>query len=100
MVELVVAGVQDSPGRSLEQDGDGVGNRVRHPHELDPEGADLDRSLLGARLLELGRVQETVLVELRLDETERQARAPDLRDGHLAEEIRKSPDVILVRMGE
>jgi len=41
-----------------------------------------------------------VLVELRLDETERQPRRPDLGDLHLPQEVGQRTHVILVRVRE
>jgi hypothetical protein len=41
-----------------------------------------------------------VLVESRLSEAERQARAPDLGDANVSEQVRQRTDVILVRMRE
>ena len=41
-----------------------------------------------------------MLVELRLDQAERQPRGPDLGHRHLAQEVRQPADVVLVRMGE
>ena len=41
---------------------------------------------------------EAVLVELRLDEPERQPRRPDLVDLHLAQQVRQRADVVLVRV--
>ena len=51
-------------------------------------------------LAQLGRAQQAVLVELRLDEPERQPRRPDLAHAHLAQQVRQRADVILVRVGE
>ena len=51
-------------------------------------------------LAQLGRAQEAVLVELRLDEPERQPRRPDLADAHLAQQVRQPADVVLVRVRE
>ena len=79
VVELPVAGVEDAAGRRLEHDGDAVRDRVRHAHELEPERAELrsarrpgsaSRSSVDAR--------EAVLVELRLDQPERQPRRDHL----------------------
>ena len=55
---------------------------------------------LGLDLAQLGRAQQAVLVELRLDEAERQPRRPDLRNLHLAHQVRERADVVLVRVGE
>jgi hypothetical protein len=41
-------------------------------------------------------VQQPVLVELRLQEPERQPRAPDLRHVHLSHQVRERAHVILV----
>ena len=98
VVDLVVAGVDDPRPPGLEDDRDRVRDRVRHAHELGLERADLDGARLGLGLVELGRVQQPVLVELRLDEPERQPRAPDLRHLDLAQQVRERADVILVAM--
>ena len=73
---------------------------MRHPDELRPEPAELERARLGIELAELGGAQQPVLVELRLDEPERQAGCPDLVHGNLAEQVRQRADVILVGVGE
>ena len=62
VVDLVVAGVDAEAARGLEDDGGGVGDRVRHPHELDPEGTELDRFVPRRHLPELRSVGEAVLV--------------------------------------
>ena len=100
VVELVVAGVEDPQATRLEHDRDGVRDRVRHPDELGPEGADLDGALLGPRLTQLGRLRKTVLVELRLEQPERETCPPDLGHLHLAHQIRQRADVVLVRVRE
>ena len=82
VVELAVARVQDAARRRLDHDRDVVRDRVRHADELEPERAELERRALRLDLEQLGRAQQAVLVELRLDEAERQPRRPDL--GHLA----------------
>ena len=79
VVELPVAGVEDAAGGGLDADPDRVGDRVRHAHELEPERAELERRALRVDLAQLGRAQEAVLVELRLDEPEREARSPRSR---------------------
>ncbi len=43
---------------------------------------------------------QAVLVELRLDEAERQARRPYLRHLHLAQQVRERTDMVFVRVGE
>ena len=61
------------------------------------ERPDARRGRPRARLAQLGRAQEAVLVELRLDEPERQPRRPDLGHADLAQQVRQRADVILVR---
>ena len=56
---------------------------------LDAEWPDVHGPVLGPDLLELYLRQQAVLVELRLDEPERQLRAEHLRDRHLAEHVRQ-----------
>ena len=98
MIELPVAGVEDAAGGRLDRDADRVRDRVRHAHELEPEGPELHRFGLGIDLAELGRPEQAVLVELRLDEPERQPRGPDLLDLDLAHQERQRADVVLVRV--
>src|SRR5581483_2413956 len=68
--------------------------------EVDPERPELDRPALGLDLAQVRRAQQTVLVELRLDEPEREPRRPDLGHLDLAQEVRQPADVILVRVRE
>ena len=98
VVELPVAGVEDATGAGLDRDADGVRDGVRHADELDAERPELDRRRVRVRLAQLGGAQQTVLVELRLDEAERQPGRPDLLDAHLAHQVRQRADVILVRV--
>ena len=79
---------------------DRVGDRVRHAHELEPERPELDRRAVRVDLAQLGGAQQAVLVELRLDEPERQPRRPDLAHAHLAQQVRQRADVVLVRVRE
>ena len=51
-------------------------------------------------LAQLGRAQQAVLVELRLDEAERQAGRPHLGHLDLAHQVRQPADVVLVRVRE
>src|SRR5204862_2451866 len=75
-------------------------NGVRHPHELGAERPQLDRSALGVDLPQLRRAEQAVLVQLRLDQPERQPGRPDLLDANLSEQVRQRADVILVRVRE
>ena len=100
MVELVIPGVNDAARRCVEDDGDAIGNGVSHPDERNPERAELSRRIVGMDLTQLGRAQQPMLVELRLDETEREPCRPHLRDAHLAHEVGQAADVVLVRVRE
>src|SRR5918999_2033919 len=68
--------------------------------ELKAEGTELDRPGRGIGLTQLRRLQEPVLVELRLHEPERESRRPYLRDRDLAEEIWEGADVVFVTVRE
>jgi hypothetical protein len=100
VIELPVAGREDTSGGALEQDGHGVWNGVRDPHELHAEGPNVDRPGLWPRFYEVGRLQQPVLVEARLGESEGQTSAPHLGNANLAQQIRESADVILVGVRE
>ena len=100
VVDLVVAGDDDPAAGRLEHDRDRVGDRVRHAHELEPERAELDRRALRVDLAQLGAAQQAVLVELRLDQPEREPRRPDLGRAHLAQQVRQRADVVLVPVRE
>ena len=91
VVDLVVAGVDDAPARGLEDDRHRVRDRVRHAHELGRERPDLSRPVLRHGLDELGVLHQAVLVELRLDEPEREPRGPDLRDPDLPQRYGSAP---------
>ena len=96
MVELVVACVHDAATGRFEHDGGCVGDRVRHTHELDPERAEVERLVARGDLAQLGLAREPVLVQLRLDQAEREPRRDDDRNVHLAHQVRQRADVILV----
>ncbi len=73
---------------------------MRHPYDLHPERPELDRAAVGVDLAQLRRVQEPVLVELRLDQPEREPRGQHRAHPDLAQEVRQRADVVLVRVGE
>ncbi len=77
VVELPVAGVDDASGPCLEHERDRVRDRMRDADQLEPERAELERLVLRPRLEELRGLADAVLVELRLDQPERQARGDD-----------------------
>ena len=96
VVDLVVACVHDPAAGRVDRDRDRVRNRVRHADELDPERADLDRALLRLGFAQLCLAQQSVLVELRLDEAHRQPGRPHLADPDLTHQVGQRADVILV----
>ena len=63
-------------------------------------GPHADRVALAVDLDELGVAQQAVLVELRLDQAEREPRAPDLAHADLAHHVRQRADVVLVAVRE
>ena len=99
VVELPVARVHDAARSRLEHDRDAVRDRVRDADEVEGERADLDL-LAGLGLLQPRRGGEAVLVELRLDQPERQLRPDHDVAVDLAEEVRQPADVILVAVRE
>ena len=54
------------PAAGLDADPDGVWHRVRHAHELEPEGPELERTVVGGVLAQVGGVHQAVLVEFDL----------------------------------
>jgi hypothetical protein len=100
VVDLVVPGVEDAPARAVDDDRDRVGDRMRDPDELGAERPQLHGPAVWIRLTQLHRAQQSVLVELRLDQAERQAGGPDLLHACLAEQVRERADVVLVPVRE
>ena len=97
LVHLEVTGVEQGAGPGAHEHGERVGNRVVHRHELEVEGADpLALSLRYGQ----GEGPDAVLLELGLDERQRQGRA-DERDVLLeAEQVGNGSDVVLVPVRE
>ncbi len=100
VVDLVVARVHDAPAGRLEHDRGRVRDRVRHANEFDPERAEIERLVAGRDLAQLRFARKAVLVQLRLDQAEREPRRDDDRNVHLAHEIRQRADVVLVAVRE
>ena len=71
-----------------------------HADELDAEGPELTRWVVRMHLAQLGGAQQAVLVQLGLDQGEREPGGPDLRHLHLAHQVREGADVVLVAVGE
>ncbi|OEI67240.1 hypothetical protein Cus16_3142 [Curtobacterium sp. ER1/6] len=97
LVHLEVARVQDPTGGGRDRDGEGVRDGVVHGDELEVERAEL----LGLVLLHDERVGlDPVLLELRLDECERQGGADQGDVALELEQVRHGADVVLVPVGE
>jgi hypothetical protein len=94
LVHLEVTGVQRDAGGRLDRDGQGVGDRVVDRDELELERTEVHDVALGHRVL--GRVLELVLLELGLQEGQRQLRADDRDVAALAQQVRDAADVVLV----
>ena len=97
LVHLEVAGVQDHAGAGADRHGETVGDGVVDRHELAVEGGQVDPVAL-LDLAQLGA--DPVLLELLLDQRQRQARADQRDVGALAEEIGQAADVVLVAVGQ
>ena len=78
LVELVVARVDDRPQRRADDDRERVGNAVAHGAEADLERPQLDDRVVG-HLVDLGRLEQAVLVELRLRDREGETARVDRR---------------------
>ena len=84
----------------VERDGDRVGHRVRDARELRGERAAGGGIAVGVDLDELGVAQQAVLVELRLDHAQREARPPHLAHPDLTHHVGQRADVIFVAVRE
>ena len=100
VVELPVTRVDHAPGVGLDHERRRVGDRVGDADELDAKRAEHERRVARLRSHELGLLPQPVLVELRLDEGERERRRDDGIDVDLAQEVRQAADVILVAVRE
>src|SRR5664280_2622528 len=98
VVELVIAGDYDGADVGPDHDRQGVRNAVAHGHERELEGPEAEARRV-ADLVELDRLEEAVLVELGLDERQREAAAVH-RPVQLLEHERKRPVVVLVPVGD
>ena len=97
LVHLEVAGVQDEAGGGADRDGEPVGDRVVDGDELAVEGAE-GASVVLAHLH--GDRGDAVLLELRLEEREREAGADDGDVRPLAQQVGHAADVVLVAVRE
>ncbi len=97
LVHLEVAGVEDVAGTGADEDGKRVGDRMVDGDELEVEGTELvevtSRDDAGDRL-------DPVLLELGLDERDRQLRAEDRDVGLALEQVGDGADVVFVAVGE
>lgn len=97
LVHLEVTRVQHHASPRLDGDRERVGNRVVDRDELEVERAE--RLVLA--LADRERVgRDAVLLELRLDERERQGRADERDVTFNLSRVRHGPDVVLVTVGE
>ena len=90
----------DAAGGGLEHDRDAVRDRVRHAHEVERERADLGSARPVSASCSSVDAREAVLVELRLDQAERQLRRDHLVAVDLAQQVRQPADVVLVPVRE
>ena len=92
-IDLEVAGVDDDACRRVEREAHRVGNRVVHVDQLHVEAAEMN--VRARRRHMQPDMAEIVLLELVLDQRDRQRRAVD-RHADLFEEVRQRADVVLV----
>ena len=92
-IDFEVAGVDDDARRRVQRKADRVGNRVVDVDQLHVEAAELDVRACRRHLQP--DVAEVVLLELVLDQRDRQRRAVN-RHADLFQKIRQRADVVLV----
>ena len=97
-IELEIARVHDAADWRVDRERDRVGNGMAHGDGFDPERAQLHR-IPHPDLAQVGLAQDSVFLELRLDQAQRQARAED-RDVQLLQGEGKAADVVLVAVGQ
>ena len=100
LIDLEVARVHDRPERGVDDDRHPVGDGVRDPEE--PHGERSGRGLLPrGHGLQVDEMRHLVLVELALQQRERERGAVDLEPAiDVAQEVRERPDVVFVTVGE
>ena len=97
LVHLEVTGVEQGPGLGAHEHRERVRNGVVHRHELEVEGADpLALPLRDGQ----GERPDAVLLELGLDERQRQGGADEGNVLLEAEQVRNGTDVVLVSVRE
>ncbi len=98
LVDLEVAGVDDQADRRRDRQRHAVRHAVRHADEFDREGSNRDRFARPDRLQAIG-VIDLVLIELRLEQGERERRSVD-RAVEERHHVRHAADVVLVTVGQ
>ena len=93
LIDLEIAGVHDDAGRRADGERDAVGHAVRHANELDLERSD--RDAVARPHGDERPPGDAVLLQLGLDERERQRRRVD-RSVHERHDVRHRADVVLV----
>jgi len=93
LIDLEIARVDDDADRRVDRERDAVGHAVRHADELDRERADGD-PLARPHGDQLPSV-DAVLLELRLDQRQRQRRGID-RSRNVRQDVRHAADVVFV----
>ena len=89
--------MNDEPGRRANRHRQRVGDRVVHRDELEVEGRHRHAFAFGDR----GHHRvETVLAQLRLDQSQRQPRPDQWNVATFAQQVWHRPDVVLVPVGQ
>src|SRR4029453_1115424 len=97
LVDLEVAGVQDRANRRVDRQRQAIRHAVRDAEKLDSKRAGPNRLSWRDRAQPAARV-DAMLLELRLDERERETRAVD-GTGHAVDDVRDCAAGVLVEIG-
>src|SRR5207245_1754350 len=97
-VELEVARVDHTTDWGLDRERDRVGDRMADGHRLDAKGTQLHR-VPHAHLAQFGLAEDAVLLQLRLDQPQREPGSVD-RDVELLQDKRKPADVIFMPVAQ
>ena len=98
LVELVIAGVDDQPGRGGDAQADGIRDGVADMEGLDLERADLE-GLAGLDGVQIGLAGQTVACQFDLDQAAGQGRGID-RGRHVRQQVLDGTDMVLVTVGD
>ena len=97
-IDFEVAGMNHHPERAMDSERDTIHQTVRHLDGMDGERAQFD-SLIRAQFVEVGVIQQSVLVEFVFHIGERELRSPD-GDFEFGKHPGQGADMVLVAVRE